>query len=1134
MPLYFVEVCDFLDALEKISRHDPPYIPARSHQEYKDTIQSWFTSYKISLYSTRVDPIVLLSALYPAKRADRVYNIQAKGLTRKLRHCLQLGLNRWPELGKWNLPGYGDLSDCVERVLKQAEFPKQLACKQVTLQQIDDALASIASRCRFSGVKARLSSSEDDAKVRDILRGIYQKLQSREAKWLTRLILKDFSCIDLDKYRDIIYSRVDPRLPVAMRMYDSFESAITALKAPLTLQLSETGQGTSSQPCLDDVSHLVPQIGIKVGSPAWAKARGGIRHALSMVNGRTMSLERKYDGEYCQIHVDLSRGDNCVQIFSKSGKDSTEDRKGVVSSIKSGLRLWRNDCSFRKNCVLEGELLIWDDKRKTISDFHKIRKHVARSGVFLGTGQDSQSAAPSPKTCFKVPVLIFNRPHDHERLMMVFYDVLLVDEYIALHRSYSQRRWLLEQILTPIQGRTSLSQREEICFSQSGAPQLLKQALANAFSLRWEGIVLKPSDEPYFSPRGKEQGHSSRWIKLKKDCISGLGDTADFAVVGAGYDAKRASQLGLPNILWTHFFLGCLTNKHAALYLQAKPEYLIIDCVTDCIQKDDFKTLNQQGKFLAIDVQEKEAAEILRLDFASINPKLPRLQTVFRQPFVFDVAGSGFEKAPDRSIFTLRFPRVMKVCWDRDWADCVDLYELQEMAEVARNLPGNDLQREIAEWIQRLDDTDRRSSGKSRSWDSSDEEESRQYKEQHFKNSTEAVFERWNHSSLTGNALSSVRMDTPELQADEKRLSNGEVTGQATSIGSSASSAFLHNTSIAKYSNSRVEVPGLSQYKSLTQGKRNSGPVRDMSPGMAKRRKTSQAGIAPVSCTRKRNSRSLQEITGDARPALNGGVPAAPLHRPRLSSPQDLELAQKVSIGAHKHAHGRRRKPAKCVDLSSLAKETIADECSSRATTQQIAMQHPMSSPIASASKTEAKADSLLTLLNMEEAVSQLEMSLFQDCIILQGSSVEPKFTAGKSGPVRPDITLLPLDDSLGTLDYVLQEPTTANKTSIILLINTESAEAACNDLIVAVNQLIVRQYESLTVFDAKVLSLLTKGVTPRCKLQDALWELLCAKITLNGSYNLEEGTIRVEWRSGELDTVNTKNVEAIQRVARS
>ena len=389
MPLLFIEFCELLSTLEKISRHDPPYLPAQVRQKYQDTVQSWFASYKVSIHSPGVDPTVLLSALYPAKRTDRVYNIQAMSLSRKLRRSLQLGIGRWPELERWQQSGNGDLSECVERVLKQAEFPRPLSCNRVLLENVDDALARIASRCRFSGPRARPSATDDDAENPDILGRVYQRLHSREAKWFTRMILKDYSCLDLDKYRNLIYSYIDPRLPIALQVYDGFEPAVAALKALPVLKMSESGHGDWAQQCMRDAYLLAPQIGVKVGSPRWAKANGGVKHAVSMIDGRTMSVERKYDGEYCQIHVDLSKEADCMQIFSKSGKDSTRDREGVGASIKNSLRIGRNDCSFRRNCIMEGELVIWSDRDKQILDFHKIRKHVSRSGTFLGAEKDS-------------------------------------------------------------------------------------------------------------------------------------------------------------------------------------------------------------------------------------------------------------------------------------------------------------------------------------------------------------------------------------------------------------------------------------------------------------------------------------------------------------------------------------------------------------------------------------------------------------------------------------------------------------------------------------------------------------------------------------------------------------------------
>ena len=295
-------------------------------------------------------------------------------------------------LDQWQKPGRGSLCDCVERVLRQAEFPEQPG-KQLTLEQVDEALAKIAGKCRFSGPKVierkdNFHEVEKDQEFLKVLGQMYKRMQSREAKWFTRLLLKDYSCLDLSEC--MVYYQLDNRLPTAMQMYDDFEAAIGELRGLPASQMADFDQGASAQRCANDAHLLQPRIGVKLGPPKWVKAKGGVKHAVSVIDKRTMSVERKHDGEYCQIHIDMSKGEDCVQIFSKSAKDSTSDRRGVHQAIKDSLRIGRRDCGFVEKCILEGELLVWSDKTKEILEFHKLRKHVSRSGSFLGTELDSQ------------------------------------------------------------------------------------------------------------------------------------------------------------------------------------------------------------------------------------------------------------------------------------------------------------------------------------------------------------------------------------------------------------------------------------------------------------------------------------------------------------------------------------------------------------------------------------------------------------------------------------------------------------------------------------------------------------------------------------------------------------------------
>ena len=90
------------------------------------------------------------------------------------------------------------------------------------------------------------------------------------------------------------------------------------------------------------------------------------------------------------------------------------------------------------------------------------------------------------------------------------------------------------------------------------------------------------------------------------------------------------------------------------------------------------------------------------------------MDVYFTTPMVFEVTGGGFDKASDTDYYILRWPRVVKIHWDRDWKDAVGFEELQEMAEEAVSaLAGvGQEQEEERKWVQRLEEGDLGSRGK--------------------------------------------------------------------------------------------------------------------------------------------------------------------------------------------------------------------------------------------------------------------------------------------------------------------------------------------------------------------------------------------------------------------------------------
>ena len=397
MPFKFIYLCDLLSTLESLSTHDPPLLPASVRDKYQRTIAQWFRSHRARIDG--LDPsasVALLSALFPERRTDRVYNLQPPSLTKVLGRCLGLGVSRRKELERWKEPGRGDLGACVERVQREAEMPRVVEGREVTIEEVDQALATVAGKSRFSGPKVRglaqpMGQVQDPlpaTRLHEVLGGIYSRLQSRQAKWFTRMILKDYSPVVLPE--GLLLRSFHFLLPDFLRAQDSFEAALEMLKSPVVSGWPAIPkQDEMKRYCGKAAQFLVPKVGVKVGRTTFLKARS-IKHALQMAGRRRMSLERKHDGEYCQVHIDLTKGEDCVRIFSKSGKDSTLDKRGVHGAIKKALRIDTANCAISRHCILEGELVVWSDQDQKILEFHKMRKHLSRSGVYLGTSRDSQ------------------------------------------------------------------------------------------------------------------------------------------------------------------------------------------------------------------------------------------------------------------------------------------------------------------------------------------------------------------------------------------------------------------------------------------------------------------------------------------------------------------------------------------------------------------------------------------------------------------------------------------------------------------------------------------------------------------------------------------------------------------------
>jgi DNA ligase-4 len=180
---------------------------------------------------------------------------------------------------------------------------------------------------------------------------------------------------------------------------------------------------------------------------------------------------------------------------------------------------------------------------------------------------------------------------------------------------------------------------------------------------------------------------------LKKDYLADMGgerDLGDFAIIGASFDAQFAPKSDLKPLHWTHFHLGCCTNKVAVQRAGAKPRFKVVATLSidKCIPKSDVKYLNIQGYVRQADLGKGGVTDTFDIDHSN---GLDRCMTAaFKKPFVAEILGGGFEKLQNEIFEMLRHPRVKKLHSDRTWEDCVTLEDLERMADEKWHVPDAD------------------------------------------------------------------------------------------------------------------------------------------------------------------------------------------------------------------------------------------------------------------------------------------------------------------------------------------------------------------------------------------------------------------------------------------------------------
>jgi len=370
------------------------------------------------------------------------------------------------------------------------------------------------------------------------------------------------------------------------------------------------------------------EIGIPIRA-ALAERLKDPKKILEKMEGKC-ALEPKYDGFRVTIHIDKTRKlqlikeinlnlfkskKQCfVRIFSRNLDNTTHMFPDIVEAVQK-LKV--------KSAILDGEAIAFNPKTGKFLAFQETVQRKRKHGV----GEKAK----------EIPLKVF------------VFDLLYLNGKSLLTQPFTQRRKLLEQILTKSKGEEKgiLLTRQKVVTQTKEFDQFFKEVVGEEL----EGLIAKKLDAVY-----QAGARNFNWVKYKAGMKSELADTVDCVVMGYYFGKGKRSKFGIGA-----FLVG----------IRDKEKFLTVSKIGTGLTDEQWKRMFKSLKSLKIQSRPKEYKVDKNLD-----------PDVWCQPsLVVEIEADTITKSPIHTAgLAFRFPRLKRFRDDKKLGEATSLEELRKIA----------------------------------------------------------------------------------------------------------------------------------------------------------------------------------------------------------------------------------------------------------------------------------------------------------------------------------------------------------------------------------------------------------------------------------------------------------------------